>query len=109
MALGVGASAPFSFVLTIYIKRGHSSCPMQTLPDLLNASQFDGLAITKTPAGFAVSVMSGIGEWSADVVRATAAEALMAALTPLPLPMLALPPCPVAPFQLPPCPVPLPV
>lgn len=66
------------------------STPMQNLSDLLNASQFEGLAINKTPDGYAVSFMTGIGEWSAWVIRPTVVEALIAALAP------PLPPCPVA-------------
>lgn len=69
------------------------------LLELLNSAQFDGLAITKTPAGYSVSTYSDGGGWSDDVTRATAGEALLACLSPV------VPPCPVA---LPPCPVPLP-
>jgi hypothetical protein len=75
---------------------------MPSLVDLLNAAKFDGLAITKTPAGYSVSTYSDGGGWSDDVTRATAGDALLALFEPVPV---WLPPCPVA---LPPCPVPLP-
>jgi hypothetical protein len=68
------------------------------LIERLNSAKFDGLAITKTPAGYSVSTYSDGGGWSTDVTRATAGDALLALL-------VEVPPCPVA---LPPCPVPLP-
>ncbi len=66
---------------------------MPNIETLLNAGQFEGLAIDKTPTGYTVSILTEQG-WSPFVSAATAAQAIAAAL---------VPPCPIA---IPPCPVP---
>lgn len=60
---------------------------MQTLPDLLDAASFVGLAVWRTDAGWCASLERVDGEWSPDAAGTTPSEAL-AALFPAPLPKL---------------------
>lgn len=68
---------------------------MQNLAALLNARQFDGLAITKTPAGYSVTIFSDADGWTPAIVDMTPADALFSALLPpLTADEPALPPLP---------------
>lgn len=73
---------------------------MQKLSELLDAADFDGLAIDKQPTGYTASILFGLvdggGDWSDRVWAPSASEALEKCLkkhAPRPVtPVLAPPP-----------------
>lgn len=69
---------------------------MQKLSELLDAAEFDGLAIDKQPTGFTASMVTGTSNWSDRVWAPSASEALEKCLrlhAPRPVtPVLAPPP-----------------
>lgn len=60
---------------------------MPTLPDLLDAASFVGIAVWRTDAGWCASLERVDGEWSGDA-RGGTPSAAVAALFPAPLPKL---------------------
>lgn len=52
----------------------------RTLESALNGSGFVGLALTKVPAGYSCSVEFEDGHWSEEIVKTTAAEAVLETL-----------------------------
>jgi hypothetical protein len=60
-----------------------------SLSDQLNSCAFVGLAVWKTPVGYAASLEFENGAWSPEIEKTTAAEAVLACLPraiPLPPP-----------------------
>jgi len=60
--------------------------PLPDLSQTLDALPFVGLAVWKTPDGYAASVEFQDGHWSPDAFGATPSLAIAAALLPLPPP-----------------------
>jgi hypothetical protein len=49
---------------------------MMDLAALLDAADFDGLAIDKQPTGFTASILAGTSDWSDRVFASSASEAI---------------------------------
>lgn len=49
---------------------------MQKLSELLDAAEFDGLAIDKQPTGYTASIVTGTSDWSPREFAASPSEAV---------------------------------